>query len=409
VLGENKCQIGILIGKIWVNTALASIPSYIMKVQFDLVIFHTTFLSKRSDFAAFRKLLSRSELLKQIKATKIALPQDEFMNTKPLCDFISEFGIDYVFSVSPESEWKKIYIDVDFERVKFYNILTGYLDFETIDKINKLAENYSERTIDIGYRAWRSAPWLGRHGYLKKIIADVFNKEASETGLKVDISTNNEDTFYGDEWYKFLLKCKYTIGVEGGAGILDRDGAIKAKTDMYMKENPNATYEEIEDACFAGLDGTLNLFTISPRHLEACATRTCQILVKGRYNGILVPMKHYIEINPDLSNIDAVLNMVKEDRLRAEITDNAYKDIVESNNYTYQSMVRFILNKSGTDIDKNPKRDFDKKEKTIYYVTIFRDRLSWGKFYVLNLGLRLFRKVFPDNFVEILIKAYKKI
>lgn len=398
---NNKC--------FYLNTALGNIPSYIMKIQFDIVIFHTTFLSKRSDLAAFQKLLAKSERLKTIKAIKIALPQDEFMNTRPLCDFLKEFGIDYVFSVAPESEWKKIYTDVDFERVKFYNILTGYLDCETIDKINRLAEGHVERTIDIGYRAWRAAPWLGRHGYLKKIIADVFEKKASEAGLKVDISTRDEDTFFGDEWYKFLLKCKYTIGVEGGASILDKDGTIKAKTDRYMKENPNASYEEIESACFAGLDGTLNLFAISPRHLEACATRTCQILVKGSYNGILIPMKHYIEINPDLSNLDKVLDIVKEDRLRLEIVDNAYRDIVESQNYTYQSMVRFILSKSEIAIDKYQKREFDNMDKIIYYLTIFRDNFSWIKFYLLNLILKLLRNILPVNLIESLIKIYKRI
>ena len=53
-----------------------------------------------------------------------------------------------------------------------------------------------------------------------------------------------------------------------------------------VAERPTATFEEVEAGCFAGLDGNLNLRTISPRHLEACATRTPQILVEGAYSGI---------------------------------------------------------------------------------------------------------------------------
>ena len=73
---------------------------------------------------------------------------------------------------------------------------------------------------------------------------------------------------------------------------MDWDGQVHEATGKYVKNHPDADYDEIERNCFPGMDGTFKGVAISPRHLEACATETCQILIEGHYNGILVPDKH---------------------------------------------------------------------------------------------------------------------
>ena len=165
-----------------------------------------------------------------------------------------------------------------------------------------------ERTIDIGYRTVPGKPYLGRHAALKADLAEAVRERAETRGLRVDVSTRAEDTFFGDDWYRFLASCRYTIGMEGGASILDRDGTVRQAVDAYLAGHPDASFEELEAACFPGRDGELALFAISPRHLEACATRTAQILVEGEYAGILRPGEHYLELRRDLSNLDAVLD-----------------------------------------------------------------------------------------------------
>lgn len=331
----------------YLNLAARKMPWYIKLIQFDLVIFHTIFLSWRwKSRVNLEKLAKRVQWLKQIDAVKIALPQDEFTQTDVLCDFINDFGMDYVFSVAPESEWSKIYPTIDLQKVKFFNVLTGYLDEDTVSRITMLAESIQDRPVDIGYRAWGHPPWLGRYGFLKTQIAECFQEKAPQTGLVTDISTHAEDTFLGDDWYRFLLRCKYTLGVESGASILDRDGTIKNKTNDYLIHHPQASFEEVEATCFPNLDGSLHLFVISPRHLEACATRTCQVLIEGAYNGILVAGKHYIQLKRDFSNINQVLNLIKQDNLREEIAERAYREVVESGRYTYRGFVEFILEKS---------------------------------------------------------------
>lgn len=319
------------------------IPEVIKRIKFDLVIFHVDLLGFLWPPYTLDFFIAQAGALKSIDAVKVALMQDEYYNTILLNKFINEFDINYVFSLAPESELKKIYTDVNFEKVKFFRNLPGYLDTKTLSRIKKLEKKITERSIDIGYRANGIRHWLGRHGYLKIQIADEFSRRGSESQLVMDISTRAEDTFLGDDWYKFLLQCKYTISVEGGASIQDRDGSIRERTENYLHLHPNADFEETEKNCFPGVDGSFKYMAISPKHLEACATRTCQILIEGDYNGILKPGIHYMELKRDFSNIDEILTELGNEEKRNRIVERAYKDIVESGHYGYQNFVNFVL------------------------------------------------------------------
>ena len=104
--------------------------------------------------------------------------------------------------------------------------------------------------------------------------------------------------------------------------------------------------EEVEAACFPGKDGSVPLYAISPRHLECCATRTCQILTEGDYNGILQPGVHYLSLKKDFSNLDDVLNEVVLDRKRAQLVKRAFEDVVASGHYTYKKFVDTIMEQS---------------------------------------------------------------
>jgi len=323
------------------------LPKYLWKVKFDLIVFETLFMCTRWDRKAFGRNCEKVRMLKEMEAKKIALPQDEFINTDILCEFINEIGVETVFSVAPPSEWSRIYSGVDKAKVTFYRVLPGYLDKRVLAGIKSVDELGKKRTVDIGYRtAGRPYPWFGRHGYLKQKVAERVSEKAVQKGLVTDISTDGEDTILGDEWYRFLLNCKYTIGAEGGTSILDHDGTIHKKTEAYLQEHPGASFEEVESECFPGLDGNFRLFAISPRHLEACATRTCQILTTGDYNRILDAGKHFIELSKDFTNLEEVLECVVDDHLRGELTEQAYEDIVASGKYSYEAFVDFVIKHS---------------------------------------------------------------
>lgn len=330
----------------YLNLRLKKVPWYVTTVQWDLVVFHMTFFSGRFDAAYVRRTFARAAALARLRAVKVMLPQDEFINNETVNGFIRDFGIDAVFTVMPEWEWSTVYDTVP-PHVRLYQVLTGYLDERRMREIERIRAEEPERPIDIGYRtAGRPLAWFGRHGYLKQRIAEVFAERAPAAGVVADISTEASDTLLGNDWYRFLCRCKYILGVEGGTSILDRDGSIHAATERYRAAHPDAGFEEIEAACFPGVDGRFRGFMISPRHLEACAAGACQILTEGGYNGILQPGRHYIELKRDFSNVDQVLELVRSDCCRRAITERAYDDIVRSGRYTYRSFVDTVIGNS---------------------------------------------------------------
>ena len=107
--------------------------------------------------------------------------------------------------------------------------------------------------------------------------------------------------------------------------------------------HPQASFEEVEAACFPGQEGSLRLTALSPRHLEACATRTAQVLVEGEYNGVLEAGTHYLPVRPDLSNLADVCRAMQDDDLRATLADRAYRDIVASGRFDYHELVRLVV------------------------------------------------------------------
>ncbi len=389
---------------VFLNAYYGKIPELFKNIHFDLIVFHTTFMVIRwSDRQKFVKIMKNLSVLKNSKSTKIAIPQDEYINTDLMNDFIQDFNIKHVFTVSPFSELDKIYPQIDKTKVQFHSVLTGYLSPKDLSLIDQLRENFSIKSIDIGYRAENAPPWWGKQGLLKVKIAEVFKENAKD--YSVDISTRPEDTFFGDDWYKFLLRCKYTIGVEGGSSLLDVDGEIKRKTVNYLKEcsdnGVSADFYDVEQKVFPGQDGKINVVALSPRHLEACATKTCQILVEGNYNGILQPNIHYIELKSDFSNLNQVLEMLKDENLRLLIVEKAYQDIVESQKYTYASFVSELLTKSLGDHKPYPRTLMTEIACLYLY---FLDCRSWVLVYLRNFLL----KYLPSAFI-VKIRRWRKI
>jgi hypothetical protein len=326
---------------VYVNLAVPWLANAYLPLRFDAVIWHTTFLGWVRWTPPDQRIgvMKRAERIAARAPFQVALPQDEFLGSEKVNDVVRDFGVDHVFSVAPESEWPLIYDGVDRDRVRFSRVLTGYLDEATVRRVDRILAEGSERTIDIGYRSGPPKPFLGRHAMLKTEVAEVTRSRAIERGLRVDISTRPEDTLLGDDWYRWLARCRFTLGVEGGASVLDRDGSVLACTERIQRQRPDATFDELEANCFPGRDGELDLHALSPRHLEACATRTAQILVEGEYNGVLEAGRHYLPLRRDFSNLDDLLDAVAADRGREQLVDTAHRDVVASGRWTYQRLV----------------------------------------------------------------------
>lgn len=388
----------------YLNLAVRRVPWYLHLIPFDLIVYDWFFLGVRWNKEVARKALHRARALKDLAAVKVALPQDECNNSDWLCSFIRDFEIDMVFSVASESQWPVIYSTVDFKKTQFFRVLAGYLEETTLARIDSMAKEVSGRPIDIGYRTGYS-PAFGRQGLLKFQLAEIFQAKAQQYSIIADISSQGKDFFAGEDWYRFLLHCKYTLGVESGASLLDRDGSIWECSLEYLAHHPQASFEEVEAACFLQLDGNLELYAISPRHLEACATRTCQILIEGEYNGILKAGQHFIELKRDFSNIDQVMELVRQDILRNEITERAYKDIVGSGQYTYRGFVQCVLEEALASSNLSIQSPYGAVGIRMLYVWMrFRDWLSWGMVALVSFRNKWLKAILPRKVVAILRK-----
>src|SRR5690606_9448857 len=104
----------------------------------------------------------------------------------------------------------------------------------------------------------------------------------------------------------------------------------------WLKEKPDLTFEEASARLPDDWDNH-EFFAIGPRHFEAVMTKTCQVLIRGHYSGVLQADKHYIAIEDDFSNLDAVLETLKDDQYVQNMVDTAYKDIACNEAYTYKA------------------------------------------------------------------------
>lgn len=361
-----------------------TVPQSLRRVPFDLVVLHTSFLAQfRWTAHGSPWLRRRAQPLKGMGTHTIALPQDDFLRSDLVSEIMEELGVDHVFTPVPPSEHAKVYRRMDLDRVRFHLGFTGYLEDAEVAHMTSFHD--VPKTIDIGYRAWHAAPWLGRHGQLKTEIARVFAEAAPRHGLHADVSTAGDAVLLGDDWSRFMAASKYTIGVEGGASILDQDGSVRERTDAYVAAHPDATFDEIEAACFPGRDGELALRAISPRHLEACVARTCQVLVEGDYDGVLQAGVHYLPVKADFSDLEEVLETMKRDDRREAIVEAAWRDIVASDRFTYRGFVREVQRAVFGDVTAEVP-PASAAVRRAYALARASDRATWA---VVAVGMRV--------------------
>lgn len=324
---------------IYFNCFTNNVPQYLKKIDIDIIIFHQslTFCGNQEQY--LRRIENYMHFLSGLKAVKVALFQDEYVNTDYSVRFLNQLKIDYAYSVAPEKEWNKIYHGLRPE-CTILPMLTGYIEKKPREYYEKRMQE--KRPIDIGYRAvWnKSSIVLGRFGYDKIKIAKTFIKNMKDDRQHcLDIKVGLPYILNGNDWTDFLASCRFVLGVESGGSVLDHDGSIWKDVNVAIGRNDAISIKELYKDYVEKEDGSYELRAISPRHFEAIEEGTCQILYEGEYNGILKPGKHYIELKKDHSNLKDVIAQIDNEEQRVKIVKRAFHDIVESEKYTYEHFV----------------------------------------------------------------------
>jgi hypothetical protein len=237
------------------------------------------------------------------------------------------------------------------------------------------------RNLDVGARAVRYLPHLGDDD--RNRLMQWFAANGGKHGLRVDISDHRLDR---DGWAAYLNDSKATVSTEAGTWFLERDDAtvnairdyvfskkkgfvlrndsalrslghkmpwwLKSLVRYAMKRGPlrhealvneQLDYKEIFDKFFAGRQRPAHYGKcISSRHFDAAGTKTCQIMFRGRFNDILKPDEHYLALEPDFSNIETVLDSLRDPVRRASIVNSAF-DLVHSG-HTYEHRMQQVYN-----------------------------------------------------------------
>ena len=186
-------------------------------------------------------------------------------------------------------------------------IPSGGLDLDVFDARTPRPE----RPIDVGYRAFRTAPYLGHHE--REQLAEAFAEAAARRGLRADISLELADRLVDEPaWAGFLDGCRGQLGSEAGADFFELTDETRARVGGWAREHPEATAPEILERFFASPPGGPSGRALSGRVVEAAGTRTVQLLLEGAYGGYFEPNVHYIPVRKDLADVDEALDRLED-------------------------------------------------------------------------------------------------
>ncbi len=301
--------------------------------EFDVVVIHYSLVIISDHYLPpqFR------DRLRRFRGLKVQFIQDEHRWVNQITAMMRYIGIDALFSLVPEQERHKIYNQSTVPGVVTIGSLAGYISDELVGRTTLTTES---RPIDIGYRGRALPYWMGLQTQEKVWIGQGVLERAEKYQLRCDIAWQEETRLYGRQWIRFLSSCKATLGTESGASITDFDGSVEKRTKDFLAENPEAEFHEVSKAVLEPFENNVHFNVVSPRIFEAAALRTALILFPGHYSGVMQPWVHYIPLAKDFSNMDEVVEKLRDKNFLRSITKTAYEDLVASGRYSYRSFIR---------------------------------------------------------------------
>jgi hypothetical protein len=300
--------------------------------QFDVVVIH---YCVRVVF----DLIPSGLLLKiaEFKGPKVLFVQDEYDLTHNIWKAVRQLGVSNVFTCVPDEHRHLVFPAKELPNVQFTQTLTGFVPTD-ID-LGATPPRMADRAHTIGYRGRALPYYYGDLGQEKLLIAKGMRQACEERSVPFDIEWNEDKRIYGEDWPKFLMSCKATLGTESAANLFDFDGSLRSAVSQALAKNPKATYEQVKrDLGWADESPIMN--QISPRFFEAIAFKTALVLFEGTYSGILRPGDHYIPLRKDFSNLDAVFGALANDDELERMVERAYQDVIGSGEYSYQKFVQ---------------------------------------------------------------------
>ena len=250
-------------------------------------------------------------------------------------------------------------------------------------RIFRFETPHSSRVLDVGIRGIRYGSYLGDND--RNQLMDAVNALPRSSDLRVDVSTSR---FNRLGWSGYLNSTRTTFSSEAGSWFLEKDdqtlrlalaklssvpgrkrvitpslrishlyqnlpGPLRQTTkriiqsvglqssssgveDLFLSQELGASPERVKPDVYSKC--------ISSRHFDAIGTGTTQILLEGRYNGILTAGEHYIELKSDYSNWSSTIELLKEHNEVENIAHRALEHVLAQHTYRHriQELGKFI-------------------------------------------------------------------
>ena len=249
-------------------------------------------------------------------------------------ELLVSMNSDYICTQLPLTTGKWLYEDIDAASV---------LPMPHGLNQRKYHDQERFRQFDLGFIGTDYPLWVG--DVERKKFLEMMNNYTLKNKIKTDIRIGTGN-LTRNEWAKFLNRAKGVIGSESGTYYLDKSGSLIAEAKKMLESEPHLTEEDLYRKIFKMTTKDYRSGkSISSRHFEPIGTKTCQILLEGKYNNLLIPGKHYLSVKKDYSNIEEIIKKFQDEEQRRLIVDEAYNYVREHHTYDIRvkSLVNFIF------------------------------------------------------------------
>lgn len=278
-------------------------------------------------------LLKTADWFKRRRGKLVVFIGNEYDLMSQKIEFIRSVEADYVCSQLPIEAARWLYAECSHSQILAMP--------HALNPKRYYPDPDSKRMVDIGFIGDLYHNIIG--DMERTNIIQFFQTYGTDLGITCDI---RKQRLPRAEWARFLNGCKGIIGAESGTYYLDRESQIIASAKAYLKAHPAASFAEVFEHCFGGRSNYISGKAISSRHFEPIGTKTCQILIEGDYNGILVADEHYISVKKDLSNIDDAIQRFKDDDCRTAMVERTYEYVMARHTYRHRvaALIKTVVN-----------------------------------------------------------------
>lgn len=287
------------------------------------------------------------ERLRRFPGVKILSVQDEYNNTNATRAAIRDLGFDVLLTCVPPAGVEYVYPRAELPGVEIISVFAGYVSDDAAAP--RPGPPLSERPIVLGYRGRMLGGLYGQLGFEKYEIGRRMKEICDARGIACDISSREEDRIYGEDWYTFIGNCRAMLGSESGSNVFDFDGSLAVKFEQMTRENHGVapTYEEFRPY-IGNRESEIEMGQISPRVFECALMRTPLVLMRGGYSGAIRPEEHFIPLEKDFSNAEAVLARLENLPALEAMVERAYQHLVASGKFGYRAFgatVRAVIDR----------------------------------------------------------------